>query len=461
MTSTAVGVDRADKRTHVRQVLALGLPMLVGAFSASMAGIVDTVMMGRYGLREFAAVAGTSAIFDLFASVVLASVIGHQILAARFVGRDDPAGIRRSFRDSTVFCFSIAGAFTACCMLLGDPLAELISGGHQDLARLGQQYLIARGPTLLLLVPFALFAAIFNAYGQARVPAMAGILVNVVNLVLDWLLIYGPGPMPRLGAVGNGLATTLGWAVGVCWLLAAVRRHRLAERLAQPGTATTPVDFVTSIPKLTWPAIVSSTLDYAGIAVFFGILGSLAESALAGGRIAYECMVLLFAIGSAFAAATRILIGRSIGAEEYTESRRFWRAGLHTLLLPGIFLGGLMVVAPRVCAMPFTSLPAVLDSAAQCLPLVGLCVPLMAWTLSNTSALRAAGRTRSDMYANLISAIAVQLPLAVVFTKVVQWGARGAFIGILAYWLVRAVSTDLLARSALRPIPTIQMRGNL
>jgi putative MATE family efflux protein len=436
-------------------VLSLGFPMLLGAMSSSMAGIVDTAMMGRYGSRELAVVGGTSAVFDLFASTVLASMVGHQILTARFAGRDDPAGIRRSCRDSAVFCSVIASALTAVCLLAGAPLTELVCGDHRDLTRLGVQYLTARGPTLLLLVPFSLLAAIFNGYRQPRQPAAAGIMINLVNLLLDWLLIYGPGPFPRLGVVGNGLATTLAWTMGVCWLLAAAIRHRLSERLSQPGSATTPVDFVTRIPKLAWPAIVSSVLDYAGMAVFFGILGSLAESALAGGRVAYEIMVLLFGTGTAFAAATRILVGRAVGGGNIDDSVQFWRAGRQALLAPAVVLAVVMVALPRACAMLFTSAPAVVDRAALAIPLIGFCTPLMAWTLSNTSVLRAIGKTRADMSANLVSALAVQLPVAVLLTKVTHQGVRGAFLGVLAYWLVRAVLTDLLARSALRlPIPS-------
>src|SRR5262245_7654702 len=136
--------------------------------SSSMAGVVDPAMMGRYGTDDLAAVSGASAIFDVLASVVLASVVGHQILAARFAGRDDPAGIRRSLRSSMAYCGGLAVVLTLVCLLAGGWLTGLVSDNHAQLRDIGAGYLVARGPTLLLLVPFTLLAAPFNAYTKPR-----------------------------------------------------------------------------------------------------------------------------------------------------------------------------------------------------------------------------------------------------------------------------------------------------
>ena len=72
---------------NIRAILGLSLPMLVGAIAATMSGVIDTAMIGHYGARDVVAVTGATTIFDIFANVVLGSVIGHQILSARFAGQ--------------------------------------------------------------------------------------------------------------------------------------------------------------------------------------------------------------------------------------------------------------------------------------------------------------------------------------------------------------------------------------
>jgi putative MATE family efflux protein len=428
-----------------RQMAVLGAPLLLGALSSTMSGVIDTAMMGRFGTADLAAVSGASAVFDVFSAVVLASLVGHQILAARFAGRNDPPGLRRSLRQSALWCGGLALLLTLACELAGGPLTGLVGDNRAELTRIGAQYLATRGPTLLLLVPFGLLTATFNAYRRPRYAAAAGIAVNVVNLLLDWLLIDGPGPLPRLGATGNGLATTLAWLVGVGWLALAAHRFRLARTLRGPGPAE-PAGFPTSIPRLAWPSIVSSGLDYASMAIFFAIVAGLGTSALAGGRIAFEVQVLVFGTGSAFAAAGRILIGRAIGAGEPARSRALWRTGRHVLLGPGVLVGLLLAVLAAPVSRLFTSAPSVVTQASHAMPLIGLCVPLMAWTLGNVSLIRALGHTRMDMYANLASAVCIQLPVGWLLAGPAGLGIPGAYAGLVAYWAARTLFTEIAAR---------------
>jgi MATE family multidrug resistance protein len=451
----------SDSQTPRRQIVLLGLPLLIGALSASLSGTVDTAMMGHYGPDDLAAVSSASALFDILSGIVLASVTGHQILAARFAGRQDPAGIRQSLRSSAWFCGGIAVVLTAACVFAGGWLTGLVAGGDARLHHIGAGYLAARGPSLLLLVPFALLAAIFNAYKKPRYAMIAGIVVNGVNLVLDLLLIYGPGSFPRLGAAGNGLATTLSWAVGVGCLLVAARRFGLTDLLRRPALHTA-VDFITSIPKLGWPAIVSTGLDYLSVALFFVIIGGIGGAALGGGRIAFEVMVLVFGVASAFAAASRILVGRALGTGRTDQARVFWRTGQIMLLIPAAVAGAVMAVFPTPIARLFTSFTPVIHSASGALVLVGVSLPLLAWTLGNVSVLRALGYTNWDMYANLVASLFIQLPVGWLFADVAGLGVSGAYIGVLCYWLVRAAITELLARkSVARKLATETVDGRL
>ncbi|WP_449060979.1 MATE family efflux transporter [Planomonospora algeriensis] len=431
------------------QIFTLGLPMLIGALSSSMSGIADTAMIGHYGTAELAAVSGAAAMFDILAGIVLASFTGHQILAARFAGREDPAGIRRSLTSSAWFCGGIAVLLTLLCTVAGEWLTGFAVGGDARLQAIGADYLTARAPTLLLLVPFSLLAAVFNAYRKPRYAMVAGIVINAVNLVLDWLLIYGTGVFPELGATGNGLATTLSWLVGVVLLAVSARHFGLSDLLRRPDIGK-PVDFATSVPRLSWPAILSTGLDYASLAVFFAIIGRLGESELAGGRIAFEIIIFLFAVGSAFGAAVRILVGRATGAGRISEVWSVWRVGRVVLLVPALVISLLLVVFPTAVTRLFTSFEPVIDATAQALPLVALCIPLMAWTLGNLSILRALGKTDHDMYSNLATALFVQLPLAWLLTDVMELGITGAYVAVASYWLARLVLTEMFAHMSVR-----------
>ncbi len=437
-----------DDRSAARAILGLGTPMLVGAIAATMSGVIDIAMIGHYGAADVVAVASASAVFDIFANVVLATVVGHQILSARFAGAEQPGGIRASARATAAFGGVVAALSGLLCALLGGPLTGLVAGAAPHSAHIGAGFLLAISPTLLLLIPFNLGTAVINAYKRPRYSMIAAIVVNLVNLLLDWLLIFGVGPLPRLGAVGSGLATTLSWAVGVVVVAVVVTRLGLVERIRQAAPPPR-ADFDTSAPRLSWPAIVSMALDYASTAVFFAVVGRVGASALGGGRIAFQVMIVMYGVLGAFSSGGRVLVGRALGARDLTQARALWRAGQRVLLALALPLAVLLVAWPNTVGLLFTSFSQVRHEAGLAIRVVGICLLPMAYTLGNVSTLRALGKTRWDMYGNLLASIAVQAPIGWLCASVLHLGIVGAFVGVAGYWLIRGLAVELLARKAM------------
>lgn len=440
----------AERRpSTVKAIVSLGLPLVVGAVATLASGLVDMAMIGRYGSEDLVAVSSGVVVFDVLSAVVLASLAGYQILAPRFIGGGSPAELRRALRSSARFSGAIALAAALLVAAAGGPLAGLVSGADTRTLGIAGDYLAASAPYLVLLVPFGLLATTFNSHRRPR-PVMAATLTMLAcNTVLDWLLIYGPGPLPELGAVGCGLATTASGLVGVFMLMASARRSGLSSELRRPGPVP-PVAFPTSVPALAWPAIVSQGLDYVAVAAFFAIVGTIGENALAGGRIAFQTMILVFGLLGAFAAGGRILIGRAMGEGELGRSRALWRSSQHTLLWAVLPIAALMVAAPHLVAGLFTDFTEVRSAAEDAIRVIGLCLPLMAWTLGGTAVLRALGRTKWDMYSNLVGALLVQLPIGWLGARVAGLGIAGAFLGVAAYWIARGLAAEILARRALR-----------
>lgn len=458
MTAAAVRDMPAASPSARREIVRLGVPFLLGVLSSSVDGVIDTAMIGRYGSNDLTAVAGGSAVLDVFITVAVASVVGHQILAARFAGRNDPTAIRHTLHSTAVFSALVVAPLVLCCVLLGRPLAALVSSGADaHVAHIAANFLLAVAPTLPLVVAFTAITATFNAFSLARQPMIAGLVVVAANVGLDYLFIYGPGPFPRLGATGDGLATSVAWLIGLVVLLAFARARRLGERLSRPNESTSPIDFETSVPRLSWPAMVSSGVDYTSTAVFFGILGETGAGALAGGRIAFHVLVLIYGLTAAFGAAARILVGRAVGAGRVDDVRTTWHAGRRILVGAGVAVGAALILLRHAIALIFTGDAGVRDQIAHALVVVGPIIPVLAWTLANLAVVRAFGRTRLDMYGNLIAAAVVQLPIAWALSQRTGLGTVGAFAGMAAYWIVRG---SLVARWAKRCVAEFERESS-
>jgi MATE family multidrug resistance protein len=441
---------RADEKTgrgsSARAIVGLGLPMLVGAVAATMSGAIDTAMIGHYSAHAAIAVSGATTIFDILANVIVASIIGHQILAARFAGAGQPGGIRESVRATTLFSGGLAVGGVVMCAVAGTLLTGLVTGAQPQLERIGAEFLLTSSPTLLLLVPYNICSAVINAYKRARLTMLISVLVNLVNLGLDRLLIYGAGPFPALGAAGSGLATTFSWAVGLVLIIAVAARLGLIANIRR-AIPVSNAGFETSVPKLAWPAVTSMGLDYLSTAVFFAVVGSsVGADALAGGRIAFQVMIVMFGVLGAFSSGTRVLVGRALGEGEASRARVLWRSGQRVIALLAIPVAVVLVAVPGAIASMFTSFPQLQNQAEDAIRVIGACLPAMALTLGNVSVLRALGKTRWDMYANVLAATCVQLPMCCLLTLVFHLGVAGAFGGVAGYWLARGIVAEIFAR---------------
>lgn len=435
------------RRQRLKRIARLGVPFVLGAVAVNLSGTIDTAMMGRYGEEDLAAVAGASAVFDVFGNLLLAAAAGYQILAARFVGADDPGSLRTALRASV----RLLGALAALLLVVIVAAPEWLAGLVLDdpaLSGIGGAYMVARSPSLLAIAGFTLLAAPLNSFERPGYALKATLVATGVNAAADLLLIYGLGPVPEYGAVGNGLATTIAWAAAVAFMLRSARSFGLFELLRrEPRRAD--YDFETRVLTLSWPAMASGLLDYASIAVFFAIIAAAGQAALGGARIAFEMMVLVFAFLMAFSAASRILIGRSLGGTDVPGVRAFWRDGQLALLGPACLAAVLFVVARQPIALLFTDFDAVIAAAGTALAFVGVSLPLMGLTLGSASMLLAAGRTKWNMYANLAPALLVQLPVGYALVSA-GYGIGGAFTGVVAYWVVRYALTEALAGVAYR-----------
>ena len=300
-----------------------------------------------------------------------------------------------------------------------------------------------------------MISATINAYKRPRFTMLAAIVVNLINLGLDRLLIYGAGPVPRLGAVGSGIATSVSWAIGLLFIGLIAWRLRLIETVWRAAPAPR-VEFETSIPRLAWPAIASMGLDYLSTAVFFVIIAKVGANALGGGRIAFQVMVVTYGVLGAFSSGSRVLIGRSLGARDFPSARALWRTSLQLLAVIAVPVAALLLGLPGVIGSLFTSFAQFQHEAGEAIRMIGLCLPLMAWTLGDVSALRALGKTRWDMYGNMLASTCVQVPVSWLLADVLGLGIAGAFGGIIGYWLARGIASEVLVRHAMREVTSGQ-----
>ncbi len=336
---------------HARATLALGLP-LIGSHLAQMAlHVVDTVMLGWYGVAELAAVViGGSSFFVVF---ILGSGFAQAVMpmVAASLGEGDETQVRR---DTRMGLWLSLGYGVLTYPLFWNSGAVLLALGQKpEVAALAQDFLRVAGlgmvPALLVMALKSYLAAL----ERTQVVLWVTLAAVGVNGVLNWFLIFGNGGAPELGVVGSAIAsfsvqvlTLVVLAVYAGWL-PELRRFRLWQRFWRPDWTA-----MARVFRLGWPIGVTGLAESGMFQASALMMGWIGTVQLAAHGIAMQVASLTFMVHLGLSNAVTVRTGFADGAGD--------AAALRVAALTGIALslgfGALTVVLLLAAPVPILSL---------------------------------------------------------------------------------------------------------
>lgn len=312
-------------RTHsfgkdLRAVLALGLPLAGSHLAQFLLAVTDTIMLGWYGVLDLAAgVIGAALFFTVF---IFGTGFANAVMpmVATAAASDDDTEVRRSTRMglwlSIAFgigvlpFFWFSGAFLT---LVQQPV---------DVVPLAEMYLRIIGFSLVPALAVMVLKNYLAALGRTQIALLLTLGAVVLNIGLNWILIFGNLGAPELGVRGAALAsiavqiaTILGLAL-YCALLPSLRRYALFQRFWRPDWAAMGL-----VWRLGWPigvALVAETALFSAAAIMVGWIGT---HELAAHGIALEITALLFMVHLGFSNAGTVLVGRARGQRDQRALR--------------------------------------------------------------------------------------------------------------------------------------------
>jgi MATE family multidrug resistance protein len=304
-----------------RPTLSLALPIMAGQVSQMLMGIIDSAMLGKIGVVELAAAA--------FANNMIAFpfVFGIGLLTAISVRVSQAYGANEHHQIGEVLRHGLALALFAGVLLF---LA--IFGASFFLDKFGQEAQVAResrGFFLLLglsMIPMLLAFALKNlceSLGKPWIPTIVLLLAVPLNVVLNWIFIYGNLGSPRLEIEGAGLATLLariGALVGVVFFVArnqSIRNYLKGLKLFAPLQLPVLKDML----QIGVPTALQISIEVAAFSAGAIIVGMISAPALAAHQIALSCAATTFMLPLGLSAATTIRVGNAVGARNMESVR--------------------------------------------------------------------------------------------------------------------------------------------
>lgn len=422
----------------LKAVVLLAWPVIVEMALQSSVGIADVAMVGRLGPAAIAAVGLSNQIYMLALTAFAAVRTGTTVLVARLVGAGDIDGANRAARQSLLVAIYISLVLMIIGLLF--PAAGLrLLGAGEDVIAEGIGYMRWKAISVLFAIIVMTGTGILRGCGDTMTSMYANTTINLMNIAFNWVFIFGNLGFSPMGAAGAGFATMIGRAAGACIMLAVLFRGRKGIILKLRDDNRPHWETLRRVFKVGVPAALED-LMLRGAQVFFTIIiTGLGTNMYAAHQIALRADSVAFMPGMGFAVAATTLVGQNLGAQQPGLARR---AGWLTIYMC-IAMMSIIGVFLFTFAIPivgfFTTEAEVIAEGAKVMRLMAFAMPFMATARVAAGALRGAGDTKYVMWGTGISIWVARLGLAYICVNVLGWGLIGAWVGMSADHVARAL----------------------
>ncbi len=400
--------------SFIKPLFLIAVPIMLQNLVNSMVNMADTVMIGRLGTSEIAAVGLGNQIFFLLNMFLFGISSGGSVFTAQYWGKKDIVGIKRTTGLCLLLVTIIAALFTFASRFFP---AQIIALYSRDAAviRLGAAYL---STVSLSFIPFGIsfvFMILLRTIGRVRLSMTTTFISLGINLVLNWLFIFGAGPIPAMGVTGAAIATVIARLVEMFILIG-------MSYLKKYALAGTPAElfgfdlfFLKKYLPIALPVFVNEVLWSMGITMQSLVFGRSGTDALAAFNITNNVSMLTWVVFIGLGNATAVLIGNQIG--EGNEVRARETAQQITRFNPLVAVGVGLLLFPLSRLLPFlfnAGEPVI--AAAQGMLLLTMCMyPFRSFNMTMVIGVcRAGGDTVFCAVYDVFFLWVVALPLAAV-----------------------------------------------
>jgi len=412
-------------------------PMLIIMLLNFLVGVVDVYVAGLIGPEVQAAVGFVSQI--LFLTIIIANAIsiGSLALVARAVGAGDSGKAVEIARQAMMFGGIVAVAVTVSGLVLYEEIVTLTGFPPEIRAMAGsflRVYALALGANYLLIIS----NSIFRACGEVKKPLMTMTAVSAINILLNFVLVFGLFPFPKLGYIGIAVASALSVMVGTMMNLLFFRFGSWAGIYKRPWVLS--VEMIKKMLRISWPAALLQIAWNAGSIILYNVLSRLGDAsitALAAITSGFRIEGVIFLPAFALNMAASVLIGQNLGAGNPQRAEKVgWKIGMTGVVLMSSMALVIFIFAQRIAAA-FTNNPAVLAETVRYLRFNMLSEPFMALSVVLGGGLQGAGDTRGTMWVVGTAMWLIRLPLAYVFALVLGYGASGVWIAMVVSMVIQ------------------------
>jgi len=425
-------------RSHFKQTFRLALPVMLSQVGHIMVGIIDSIMVGQLGTEPLAASAFANSIFHVFLMFGIGVSYGITPLVAQAEGEGDENKITRLLRNGLVMC-SVTGLLLFGLMLITKFLLPVM-GQPAIVVDLGTPYFLIIGASIIPLMFFQNFKQFSEGMSVTKQIMYITIAANLVNVGLNYLLIYGKFGFPELGLNGAGWATLIariGMAIVICiYIYKGLKFKKFSDGFNVLKVKAT---LIKPMLKIGIPSGTQFMFEVGAFSVAAILIGTMGAKELAAHQIAISLVALSYMMATGVSAAATVRVGNQFGKG---DGPNLLKAGYASFILSIIVMASCAVIYISFNGF-FPTLyinePEVIKMASSLIVVAGFFQLSDGIQVVGLGALRGMSDVKMPTVITLIAYWVLAIPISYLFGFVLDMGPAGVWYGLSVGLTIAAI----------------------
>jgi len=438
-----------------KNVLIMVVPMILQNLVTNFVSLIDNIMVGQIGTEQMNGVSIVNQFIFVFNISIFGTVAGPGIFGAQFFGKGDHEGQRYTFRFRILTVTMIIAICAAVFYFFDDQLISLFISNEdapeKNIATLkyGKEYMFIM---LAGLLPFGIgqaYSSVVRECGETRIPMVGAISAVCINLLLDYVLIFGKFGFPEMGVKGAAIATVAAKFIEAFIIILHTHTHTLKNKyiIGAYRSFKIPTELTLRMTKKGVPLLLNEFLWAAGMSVIAQCYSVRGLDVVAARNISSTMTNLFGSVYIQLGACIGIIVGAKLGANKIKEARVIDNKLLFFSVAAAIAVAAMVLPLAKIFPQFYQTEDNIRDLASYMIIIQALAMPLWSYTNACYFTLRSGGKTGITFLFDFGYTFFIMIPLAFLLAYFTQMNIRLLFAVVTFSELIKVVIGYFMVKS--------------
>ena len=434
---------------YYKKILQVALPAIAGLSTQMVVSLVDTAMVGRIEDATYALAAmgigvlATWALISFFSSLAT----GIHVVVARKFGEGDYISCGITLNNSLLLAVLIGAVVAMVGVFFSYPIAHLFAA-DETVGNYASEYLYYR----FMGIPFFLISVSFRGFffgiSKTKIFMFSGVITNVLNIIFNYIFIYGEFGFPKMGLAGAGLGSTLATMFDGFFYMVIILLPSYRKRFQNLKHLVLNKNIISAIMKISLPVSFQNIFILIGFLSFVSITGIIGTLEQASTQAIISTLFISFLPCFGFGIAVQTLVGNNIGAKKFLLAKIYGFETAKVATIYTIILGFIFMIIPQYVLLIITNDQTIIDTAVPSLRVAGFAQIFYGVGVVLANGLQAAGRSFYVMKSEVITNLLIFVPLAYFLGVYLELGLTWAWMALPIYIILYSLVIYLKFNSA-------------